>query len=468
MFEEKTINLKNLLLKVFMKWRMILLFALVFAAAVPAVKYLRDRKTIAARNQGVRYDSKENTLALADLYRQFEVANTSLKKYEILGTDLNGVHYIKLQYFVGVEDAKYDKLLPSEQLLAKIGANLTSAPEDIARLYTGYVSSAEFINKLIDGTDISEAVFRQYMKTSVNGHNFTISLPLLAGMDESAARAEAKELIGAQSERFQFAGDHDLTLVAQHMTTEVADDVIGNQYTAINQVYNINLWITNLEKTASKNDINYAKALAAGKVEMGKPYVDPSLTKRAHFSKKFVVIGFIIGIMLMCFYYACKFALSSRLQETDELGKATGIRLFATIEAPRKRKRRGLDAKLAYLLHNNKRKLNTEQQVAASVSAISLYCEQSGIKNVALSSTLFGKLDEELVSFIVNGLKLSGISCTYVDDVAYDKNALTACTKAGGTILVEQLGVSVLSEIEKEIKAASEYDIGIIGSIILE
>ena len=467
MFEEKEIRFRNLILKILLKWKVILLVSLIFAAAVPAFKYVRDKQKN-EKNSKLMYDKREYAMSLSDLYRQLDAVDSSLKRYDAIGDTMEQVHFIQLQYFVNVKTDDIDKLSASDQVLAKIAQSVNAAQDDITRMYAGYVTSAEFINNVLEGSTVEEQQFRAFMKTNVYGHNLILRFALIGDMEESVVRDRAKDLIEAQSDRFQFAGAHEIKLVAQHMTTEAAVEIYDGMYNATHQVYSIGLWVGNIEKNASENDIAYARAVADGKGEFGKPITVAGSGKKLGFSKKFAVVGFVLGLFLMCFYYACYFALSGRLQDTDELSKAAGLHLFETVEAASKKKRHGIDKKLTYLLHNNKRKLSLEQQVKAVVSAVSLFCEQNGLKTITLTSSMYGELDEETMSFLVNGLRLEGLKAEYVDDIAYDKNALRACADADGTVLIEQIGSSVLTEIEKEILSAREYKVNMIGSVIFE
>ena len=416
----------------------------------------------------IMYDKEENVMTLVDLYGLFHIVNDSLRDYDVLGEDLTNVHWIKLQYFIVVNSNDYNGLEANEKLLARLSDSMLSEPEDIARLYSGYISSAEFINQILDGSSITEPVCRQYLKTTVNGHNLTVSLAVLGDMDETKIREKAKELIASQSDRFQFAGEHELKLVSDHTTTQIATDALEEKNAIVAQMYSINNQIANVEKNSSENDIAYAKAVIDEKIEMGDTLVQVTKPQKKRSIKLYVVLGFLLGGFLMCFYYACRYALSSKLQEAGELQQASKIPLLETVEDPSKRKRYGIDKVFTYWLHSNKRKLTTEQQVAAVVSAISLYCEQNDIKSLCFTSSLFGNLNEEVISFILNGLKLENITGELVDDISYDKKALRACAEAGGTVLIEQVDRSLLGEIEKEIKTANEYQVNIIGSVIFE
>ena len=101
-------------------------------------------------------------------------------------------------------------------------------------------------------------------------------------------------------------------------------------------------------------------------------------------------------------------------------------------------------------------------------SSISLFSEQNDTKEICLSSSLFEKLKDDALKGIARAIEDKKITVKVVDDIAYDQEALETCSKADGVILIEQVGLSLLSEIEKEIKMAGEYQIRILGAVVLD
>ena len=143
--------------------------------------------------------------------------------------------------------------------------------------------------------------------------------------------------------------------------------------------------------------------------------------------------------------------------------------MFETIEVPvQKKPFDKVDDLLRYYLHNNKRKLSKDQQINAIVSAITLFVEQNDINTICMSSSLFGNAEDKLMREIVDAVGKDGISVTFVDDIAYDKEALRKGADSDGLIIIERIGQSLLSEIEKELITANEYRVRVLGAVILE
>ncbi len=476
MFDEREISIKNMVISALLKWRMIIVVAVLFAVAVPLVKYGLDQRKNAQEVERVImaediYDA--NVGALADLYEQYNALNEQLNQYVRAGIDPSAVKYAYIQYYIEPDQVATNGDA-SDTLLLKMADKLNANSDDTATLYQYYLQSDEFVRPLMETVGIQEeAAFRQAYQVTVLGHNLRVKMPYTDEVDVDLMISTAENLIDGKKSEFQIAEKHTLKLISTGRNVERNTTLSTDQYNLTYQRYNINRWIVQVQNEMTPDQISYAQKIADGTIKEGDDMPVSVLSsgeeEEVTIQIKFVIIGAFLGFFLMFAWYAAKYAMSGKLASMEEISGMAKVRVFETLELPRKKKvLHGLDDKLIYLLHNNKRKLNEDQQIAAIVSAISLYAEQNEIKTVCLTSTRYGKLNEDVMTKIVDSLAKEHLEVKLVDDVAYDKDALRACVAADGVVLVEQVGRSVLSEIEKLLKSANEYKINVIGSIVLE
>ncbi len=477
MYEEREISIKNMLINALLKWRMIIAVALVFAVAIPLAKYAMDQKKVqqAAERVIVAQDVEDaNVGALADLYAQYNSLNEQLNQYSKAGIDPACVKYAYIQYYIAPSEVASGTDV-TDTLLLKMAERMNTSEDDLANLYRNYLLSDEFVRPLMESVGIEqENMFRQFLNVTAVGHNVRILMPYTEAVDVDLMISTAENLVSGKVKDFQIAGEHELKTISSGRTEEKKAELITEQYTLTYERYNINRWMVQVQNEMTEDQIAYAKQIAEGNIAEGDDLPVSMLSvgdeeQEVSIQIKYVIIGAFLGFFLMLVWYSARYAMSGKLDAPETMTALAKLRVFETVELPRKKRIcHGIDDKLLYLLHSNKRKLTQEQQIAAIVSAISLYAEQNNLKKLCLTSTRYGKLSEDVVDGITKALAGEHLDVTVVDDVAYDKTALRACVAADGVVLVEQVGRSVLSEIEKLLKSANEYKINVIGSIVLE
>ncbi len=225
--------------------------------------------------------------------------------------------------------------------------------------------------------------------------------------------------------------------------------------------------INQLEASISKEMAKYAKDIADGKTGIEKPEI--ILTPISFVWTKYVIFGMFGGLLVTVLPLAFSYIISDKLYCSYIIPEQAGIRLLGTLEMPDARKQWGnsIDKMIIYGLHTNKRKMDKTQQLNAIVSATVLFAEQNGIRSICFTSTVLRTAKdvmEQLASMLLN----EKMEVKLIDDIAYDKDALREGTKSDGIIIVEQIGESLLTEIEKEIIVAKEYNVSVVGAIVLE
>ena len=479
MFEEREINIKNVILTALLKWRKIFCVALIFAVALPFAMYELDAWR--NRQEEERMITAEdfnnvNVGALADLYEQYNSLNEQLNQYTKSGVTPGAVKYVYLQYYMKpISTASSGDA--SDDLLLKMAEKMNADEDDLANLYQNYIMSEEFVGAMMNAVGMEEeTIFRQFLNITAEGHNLYIMIPYEKNEDTDAMISIADELVQDKQVDFQVAEEHELKFVSSGKMEGKNSTSVTEQYNLTYERYNINRWISVLQNDLTKEQIAYARHVATGDIIEGEE-IPASLLSELEGEEKpevtirvtFAVVGAFLGFFLMFAWYVVHYAMSGKLDAVESMTKVAKVRTFETVELPRRKKFcHGIDDKLFYWLHNNKRKLTMEQQVAAIVSAISLYAEQNNVKKICLTSTRFGKLNEDVTEALLKGLANEKLDATLVDDLAYDKTALRACVAADGVVVVEQVGKSVLTEIEKLLKSAGEYKVNVIGSVVLE
>ena len=89
------------------------------------------------------------------------------------------------------------------------------------------------------------------------------------------------------------------------------------------------------------------------------------------------------------------------------------------------------------------------------------------MEQIYITGSEFEKQQDKSLEQIWKGLSESGIRVCKGTNVVYDAKAIKEMAEIGNVVFVEQVGVSLYAEIEKEMKAAKDNGIQIIGSVII-
>ena len=476
MFDDREMNLKNLFFTVLLKWRWIILFGLIVAAVMPTYKYMSDKKAAKTGAKTITVDetSMVDVATAAQLYSEHDMLKSQIAIYDEMSEsnlDFTNMRNIYVQYYIEEDDSLKGSEAHPELYYGDIARAITETADDLTQVYISLANDDTFLRDILEISEsgMSEMLFRQFVVTTTKGHVFSIQLACGETANAPEVVGRIRNAVEKRSERLQFVRPHKLILVSSGEIRSKAQAVLSDKYNVSNQLYNVENWLTNIKKNISTDYMTYARYVADGEIKLGEKLVIKSSDTKVYFKKKLMVIGFAAGAFVGAFIFACLYIISMKLHMAEDISECAKLRVFEVVEAPRKRKLLGfVDRLFARPISSNRRKLDFEKQIASAVSAISLYAEKNEVKNVAITGSLYDKIDEKVTNSLVSGLKAEGISAEVVDDIAYDKAALKTCAKADGVVILEQLRKSLIGEIERELNCAREYDINVIGAVVLE
>lgn len=184
------------------------------------------------------------------------------------------------------------------------------------------------------------------------------------------------------------------------------------------------------------------------------------------FSKKYVVLGFVMGIFLAALYLVCVAVLSNKLQQAEELVRFYKLRQFGILTQGKGSK--GITGFLLRIKYRNQKMLSAEASVKLAVSNLELYCQKEGITKLFLTGSEIERVDKSTITKFVDGLKAKGIQTVYGENICYDAAAMREASEAGHVVLVEITDVSIYQEIEKELRMLKDWNVDVAGCVGVE
>ncbi len=322
-------------------------------------------------------------------------------------------------------------------------------------------TETRFVSELITGDFVSAVDDTDpNLKTVVcnigESDSFVVRVFIPDGVDEAGlANSVEKAFADEKQELAGSIGSHDLVLISKQTGDIVDTSLRDKKFVLLNQNNQIRNNIKTLTDGMSEKMLAIVYGNDKGSEDMGP-------TKPA-FSKKYVLLGFLLGGFLAVVLVALKVIFSGKLGNLAELKDYFGFRSLGNLSD--KKKRRGLTGLFASLRHKNEKKMDDETRTDIICSNIELLCEKEEIKKLVLTGTETEKLDAGFKEKLIERLKSKGIEAECTGNICYDMQALRKTSEVGYAVVAEIEGLSKYREIEDEITALKDNGINILGCI---
>ncbi len=452
MFDSKELSLKDLIRSAMMKWKVIAVVTLLFAALLPFVAYKRGGSIMPESSENETKDENEsqsadvlavNISTLADLYKDFAITDEKIAKNEALGLDPDNLNVAHVQYHV----------------VAQTEPEVTPDYDSLFTAYRLYFTGKDYVTELLaaTGSKSDPALYTPFVSMGVENTDLIIKAACADDMDPDKLIQAIKDLAEAERVKEQSRFPHRLDLAGEGYSLEKNGTISQEQKNLISQKNNTNNSITGLSKNLTEEQIRYAKDMSEDK--MTEEELKAFLAKEDDAAKAaskmgvasvviYAVIGALIGLALVLFVLCELYIFSGKLHTERELSKCAGLFLFGTVDT--------------------KVKSAMDRQVDLVATSLKLLLQKNNVSHVVLTSSLSDKLDDAVVGKIMTAVNGQGLEASFADGTVIGREALPECVKAGNIILVEQIGRSMLSDIENEIRTAKAYGIKILGTVVLD
>lgn len=463
--EEREIDLKQVIWKVMLSWRAMILWGIICAAALAGFMYYKADRSYEKTKQDIENAEKlgstldEDELSSAKTVVNYLDQLDELRDFRdnapIMQIDAYNAKSINYQFYVKTEN---DDSTIYEANNGSI--KIDNAAKTIATSYSEYVVGDEFLGLLADAlsADITPGEFRDLVKVESDGGVIKLSIFLTDDMDEATVSDNVVALLSAKAGDYKAVSEFTLELVSKELKTERNQELIDKKSSVNSQVVSIENQIASL-KTKLNDDQLYYIDNVRPKTELVKPAV----------SVKFIVIGFILGVFIVCAVVFVKGAMSSRLCLAEELESLFSLNILGVVVSPDGRKRflQFIDNALLKLKNRRVKQLSDEKRMEFATTSIAIKCEQLGTKKLSITGTDIEKVDTKLIEELTANLAKEGITVDIIDNIYYDGKALKQCVECGYVLFIEKVGTSIYNEINNQVNKAKEYDLNIIGAIAI-
>ncbi len=464
--EDREIDFKECIWKVIFAWKAMIVCGIMFAVLLTGGMYLKDSMTYEQKKSDLEnihdmdYEFTDDEQSSVDTMLNYLAKLDELRTYRaeapILAIDPYDATRLSLQYSINLIGNEMDGLYIDDD--GQIMGN--SAIAKIVSVYYTYMQSDEFLGKLIEALslDMDNDELRELTRISTDVGIVTIDIYMYEGMAQDKLSEVVSALLTERKSVYGNIAEFDIELINEQLQQGKIEVLVDKKSNVDAQIVNLENQITALKGKLSTSQLEYVENVHPT-IELKEPVV----------SIKFIIIGFIVGVFLVCFVVFVKVVMSSKLALADDLEAVFGLNLIGVISATDSKKKflHCVDNLLLKIKNRRKKTYSNDKRIEFAVTSLVIKCEQANTKKICISSTELDKLDEEVISELKSKLTDNGITIELIDDIYYDGKALKQCVECGHVLFIEKVGTSIYDEIYNQVNKAKEYDLNVLGAIAI-
>ena len=451
---EREVSLIELFWNIIFGWRQIISFGIIFAVLLCGMKYFLDMRgnqsdqnmSAEELEEELPEDEMEQVTNARNIKARAEEYEKYLETSALMQIDPYAKRVLELQYYVDsaytfnyTQETRYNYIVGGEMSRNVIKAAKLS----------------------VDLADISELWSVSLVGTSIS---IKFTCPEEQKMD--AISDSIKEQLSEKETEFQTIGTHTLKLLGESQNVIVDTGLADRKNTISNNIASLNTQLTNLKANMSEQQISLLDNDEEDEKE--EENVQPTITK-PRISLKYLIVGGVIGVFLVCAWIACKMVFTAKLQSPEEIRTLYGIRLLGEISVSDGKKRflSVIDEKLLALKNRKRKSLAAEQQIKIVSANIALTCKQRNADCVFVTGSEYEKVDPKILGMLKEELVSQHIQVKEGGNIFYDANSLKRSAEIGNILFIEQKGQSIYDEIYNEVNLAKEQNNSILGIVVL-
>lgn len=521
--KEITVNLKNLVYRILLGWRMILILGLVCAligncygayssykAKVKKAKQQEETVTVETGTKTLEAAGEDADDKKAELtIREIKDVDAAIKIYSLyeerfkeLQNYLETSVLMQLDYknvSTGVVTYYIDEPYVVEYPVIEV----KSYANDIAEFYSLNLLDEKTLERITEESGISAEDIRDLVVSVANSDIITITV---IGPDEETC----KKITGVLKERMQSYkpngdfGEYTVSLVSEEYFTKMDDDVYSKQIDKINDLNSIRTsrasiqnnmtdgqkkyFLAEMEyqdllknsdnaasdETGNAGETENASGESAGDSSSGGDAEGtvsgvnrPVSVKFSPFDAKSAFIGFVAGIMLGCFIIIFSYILTPVVRTKENLVYGLKQTVLGTVWVQKDKKKflGGIDKLITKWFYGRETAFETGKRIEMLCAGIRVAMDKEGIQNLFVTGA--SEKGNEVIGKLKEGLG-EAVSAKSGDCIVYSPESLKEFSSSDAVVWVETVGDSRYEEISKELELATQSKVKVLGFVLVQ
>ena len=185
-------------------------------------------------------------------------------------------------------------------------------------------------------------------------------------------------------------------------------------------------------------------------------------------SKKLVLLGAVAFCMMYFFLWAVIYVLDSHVKASDDMLSLVNVPQLGRITTV---KEPGfiIDKLLFRLKHHGQRIFTADKSVELLASNIAVNAKKKDITSITIVGCDLEKKSNEYCMQLADSLKNNHqVDANVLDDIVYNQEAVESLGASKSVVIVETVGNTLYSDLDKEVKLIQQLDIAVLGGVIVE
>lgn len=483
---DKEINLLDLIWDVCLKWRQIIVWAIVFAVLAGGVSYVKS-----AQNAKAMKEAKEE-VSLEDIKLDEEEQLAVERYFEYYRLYENQMYYNRNAPLMQLEPGRFylgtvSYYVDNHFTLEYPVIDKTNPINGIVQSYESQLSSELFAQKVSEKLGLKEPnelygielvdCTNQYGKPIVNDTN------ILAISVYAPDKETCQTLIQLVKENVQSGktfvtesfGEHEIVLLEEDCKEASDIQLLEYQQKNLDKISSYDKTLTDMESKMSDNGLSYIEIYEKEmereieKTEEPEEAMEPE-EPVVGISKKYIAVGFVAGAFLAVFMMALLYLFNNRIRLEDNLEAMFDIKLLGNVVKDEKGKKKWfyfIDKFFCKMRHMNKHYFKEEDAVSMVSAGIKIASKKLGVNKVYATGTNVGEEEKEVIEKLRKELTKSGIELVKGKPILYDAEALESSAEIGCVVFVEHAGDALYREIADEIEICKHQGINVLGAVVV-
>ena len=473
------INLKEVIWDLLEQWKAILIVALLMALLVSGAKYFKDTRAYSAKQAQNAAETQADLsaeeriegilsalpdgerLTVEYLVKQNEWLDAE-KDYVgssiLFKTDPTNQRTLILDYFI--EDTDDSKSVANALAYGYAGFVTNERVTEAVGRIIDPKAERKYIAELISCGN--KSVYNQMPSTDENAM-LEVRIILPEETDAQAVEAALTETLREQStELSKTVGVHSIKLVESGESYLYNNDAVNNRN---NVLYSINNLTNNNRTIQSSLSEGQRSAVAQitqikstkGTEGLNKDEEAETLSKPG-FSKKYVLLGFVLGAMAYAFLYLAWLILRGCINYASDAENYTGARLLGEIQVAKKRGALNsiLKSKVVEKIRYKDR-LDADKLISNIANAIGAICKREEINSIA-NLNMTALTEDDIKKLDVKGVKQNIIEAGSIEEGDF-LNIKDAILTIGNK--------TKLTDLDELMKRCQYYNVNILGTVFV-
>lgn len=465
------ISIKDLFAECVRKAWIVIIGMLIFAALLGVYKYKKDVSSskVVVQKEAEDIETELQALPKADYNAVINYVNfynyviqqeEYISNSVIMNIDPYSVNVATLQYYVDAADE--------------------NAAEDVVVAYMSYIKNgalAQDIHELDNGVNIDDvqslitcdAIGPVATNMTYIANNSNIINVNVYGASKKQCKALAsniKSCVETYNQTIAQYVPNSISVIKESYSTQSVNSLITNKTDKYTNLFNWNTKLTDEAKKLGDENLALAEKLISMNDKEVSEETEEVKTEAVHvsISKKFIVLGALIGIVLTVFGVLVIYIMDGKLKTVNELQMMYGIRTFGSIPM----KRITVFDKLSDMIfYRGKGMINAKESGEIILSQVATLCTNSNVKDLVFVGNK--NAEEAIVSIrLIEQLKKQGIKAEFIGDVSTSASAVSKLSINKKAIVVETARKSYYADIDRRIGEIKNQGVEILGSITVK